>query len=318
MSSSTNRVLVPGVYAPTVAFFTENEDIDIPTTGSHAVRLADAGIKAFLVQGSNGEAAHLTHEDRDIITKSTREALDRAGFSDIPVIAGCGAQSIRESIQLCQKAHAAGADYAMILPPSYYKSLYTHDSIIKFFLEIAASSPIPIFIYNFPAAVNGFDLNSDDILRLSEHPNIVGCKLTCGNTGKLCRVAASARPGFFTMGGSADFALQTLIVCGQGVIAGLANIAPRACSEIQNLFNKGRLMEAQKLQAIVARGDWAAIQSGAVGTKAALNAYYGYGGVCRKPLPVPTHQEAERWNKGFEELVIMERYLETGSKPIEL
>lgn len=312
-----NKPLRPGVYVPTVAFFKPNEDLDHDTIAKHAVRLAEAGVAGIATQGSNGEAVHLTHQERQQVTRTTRKALDAAGFDSLPVIVGCGSQSTRETIELCREALASGGDYALVLPPSYYKPSHKPDTVIDFFRDVAGASPIPILIYNYPAAVAGIDLSSDVIGELSKHPNIVGCKLTCGNTGKLTRIAAAtdaatptdAGSGFMCMGGSADFTLQTLIVGGSGVICGVGNIAPKACVKIVDLFAAGKLAEAQKLQAVVARGDWAAISGGIVATKSALDTYFGYGGIARRPLPRVTKSEAAKFASDFKEVVELEKIL---------
>ncbi|KAF8424487.1 hypothetical protein EV426DRAFT_78661 [Tirmania nivea] len=309
------RPLVPGIYAPTVAFFDEEtEDLDIDTIKKHAIRLAQAGLHGLVTQGSNGEAVHLSHTERRIVTASTREALDDAGFNNMPIIVGCGSQSIRETIELCHEALLSGGDYAMILPPSYYGALYTPDSQLEFFTKIADQSPVPILIYNYPGAVSGIDLNSDVITKLAKHPNIVGCKLTCGNTGKLGRIAARAPPGFMTMGGSADFTLPALIGGGKGVIGGLANIAPKACVEVFKLYQAGKIDEAEKMQAVIGRGDWAAIKSGVVGTKSCLQSAFKYGGYGRKPLPRPTPEQAAAYLAEFEELLLLEEFLMKGCR----
>lgn len=318
-NNTGRRPLLPGVYVPTPAFFDPvSEDIDVETTASHAVRLAQAGVAGITTQGSNGEAVHLSHKERNLITSTTRQALDAAGFTNLPVMVGCGAQSTREAIELCQEAHAAGGDYALILPPAYYQGLFNADSVSSFFRDVAAASPIPILIYNYPGAVAGLDLNSDTVTALAAaHPNIVGCKLTCGNTGKLARVATATQAatpsnpgsGFLCTGGSADFTLQTMIAGGSGIIAGLANIAPKACVRLIQLYEAGDLKAAQELQAVVARGDWAAIRGGVVGTKSALMSFFGYGGYARKPLPRPGKEENLKWRQGFEELVAAEKAL---------
>ncbi|OAX77107.1 hypothetical protein ACJ72_08598 [Emergomyces africanus] len=317
-SNRISRPLNPGIYVPTVAFFKEtSEDLDIDTISSHAVRMARAGVVGLATQGSNGEAVHLSPRERNLATKTTREALESAGFPHVPIIVGCGAQSTRETISLCQEAAASGGDYALVLPPAYYKGLYKPQSTIDFFADVATASPIPIIIYNYPGGAAGIDMDSDTIIELAKHPNIVGCKLTCGNTGKLNRIAAATKArtvsdsgsGFMCMGGSADFTMQTLIGGGSGVICGLANIAPKACVKIIELFKGGKLVEAQKLQAVVARGDWIAIQGGVVGTKSGLLSHFGYGGYGRKPLPSPTKQEAFKYSEGFKELVTVEKTL---------
>ncbi len=312
------RALVPGIYVPTVAFFDPvTDNVDVQTIASHAVRLAKAGVAGITTQGSNGEAVHLSHKERNLVTSTTRKALDDAGFGYMPIIVGCGVQSTRECIELCEEAAAAGGDYALVLPPAYYQGLFSKDTVKDFFRDVATASPIPILVYNYPGAVSGMDLNSDTIIELAQHPNIVGCKLTCGNIGKLNRIAAATRAatmsdpgsGYMCMGGSVDFTLQTLVGGGSGIIGGMANIAPKACVKLVELFEAGHINEARKLQAIVARGDWAAIQGGIIGTKAGLLAHFGYGGYARKPLPRPSKEEVLKWRAAFEEVVKLENSL---------
>lgn len=304
------RQLVPGVYVPTVAFFQENEDLDLPTVEAHAVYLAQAGVTGIVTQGSNGEAVHLDREERKLVTAHTRKALDAAGFTSVPVIVGCGSSSTRETIRFCQDAAEAGGDYTIILPPCYYKGQVSNEALLDHFRIAADASPLPVLIYNFPGASGGIDLTSDDILVLSQHPNIVGTKLTCGNTGKLARITSQAKPSFLTFGGSSDFTLQTLIAGGAGVIAGIANLIPRSCVKVMELYNSGNVAEAQKLQAIVARADWLAIKGGFVGVKSALQTYRGYGKYPRRPCVAPSDQEAEAIKESIREGIETEKSLE--------
>ncbi|KAI1170770.1 mitochondrial putative 4-hydroxy-2-oxoglutarate aldolase [Nemania sp. FL0916] len=319
-----SRSLIPGVYVPTPCFFdTETEDIDTDSIAHHVVRLARAGVTGIATQGSNGEAVHLTHSERQLVTATTRSALDGAGFSHIPVIVGCAAQSVRETIELCRGAAEAGGDYALVLPPSYYATLFApaSETIIEYFTRVATDSPIPIIIYNFPGAVNGMDLSSDVILTLAEHPRIVGVKLTCGNTGKLNRIASAVRsaaaktnsdperPEFLVLAGSADFTIQSLIGGGHGILAGLANLAPKACIRTVDLYREGKVAEAQRTQEVVSQGDWVAIQGGVIGVKSGLQSWLGYGGFARSPLPRPTSDQAKRWKEGYRELMTLEKTL---------
>lgn len=309
---------MPGIHVPTPAFFDPiTEDLDLKTISEHAVRLAEAGVQGITTQGSNGEAVHMSHKERNLVTSTTRKALNEAGFGWMPIIVGCGAQSTRETVELCHDAYEAGGDYALVLPPSYYAGLHAKETVVSFFQDVASASSIPILIYNYPPAAGGIDLSSDAIIQLSQHPNIIGCKLTCGNTGKLNRIAAATRAatpsepgsGFMCMGGSADFLLQTLVGGGSGVIGGFANIAPKACVKLLDMFEAGSLKEARKLQATIAHGDWTAIQGGIVGTKCGLQSHFGYGGYCRKPLPRPNKEETKRWRDGFQEVIDLEQSL---------
>lgn len=302
--------LLPGFYVPTVAFFDpQTEKVDLDTTKKHALRLAQSGVTGLVTHGSNGEAVHLSHEERMQINKASRTALNSIGREDMPLIVGCGAQSTQETILLCKEASQSGGQFALVLPPSYYGGLLTSELIIQFFKDVAAESPIPIIIYNYPGACSGLDLNSEIIIELSQEENIVGVKLTCGNTGKLARVAAGASTPFLTMGGSADFTMQALAVGGHGIIGGLANVAPKACVKIQMLQKAGKTTEALRLQQIVARGDWAAIKGGFVAVKVALQEYYGYGGRPRRPCALPEQKALEKMVWEFAELMELEKSL---------
>ena len=325
MQSLPRPSLRPGVYVPTVAFFDpETEDLDTAAIAAHALRLARAGVAGITTQGSNGEAVHLSPIERDIVTSTTRSALHSAGYNHIPVIVGCGAQSTRDVIGLTRSAAAAGGTHVLVLPPSYYRASYAKSALKRHFQDVANRSPLPVLIYNYPGAVAGIDFSSDDILSLASHPNIVGCKLTCGNTGKLCRIASAlsnpklsprskdSKP-FLTFGGSADFLLPTLMQGGAGVIAGLGNLVPRSLVKLFDVCGSGQMEEAQKLQAIVARADWGVIEGGVVGTKAAMRQHFGYGGFARRPLRAERKSEEtdeeERWGRTLEECIEVEKTL---------
>lgn len=313
----TNMSFVPdlteGIYVPTVAFFTPQEEIDLDTTASHVLGLVEAGVSGIVTHGSNGEAVHLDHRERQLINQATRSAMIKAGKADLPLIVGCGAQSTRETIQLCLEAADSGGTHAMILPPSYYGGLVTLDLIKQHFRAVADASPLPILIYNFPAPCGGLDLSSDTILELAEHENIVGVKLTCGNTGKLARiVAGTLGTSFRTYGGSADFTIQTVAAGGDGVIAGTGNLAPRTCAKLLQLWSEGKIPEATHLQGIVARGDWAAIKGGFISVKAALQTYHGYGGRPRRPCALLEGEALERQMAEFAEMMEMEKKLAAG------
>lgn len=304
-----HRRLPDGVYVPTVAFFKANDELDLEAIQRHAIHLAESGVAGLVVHGSNGEAVHLSREERSQVIQSTRAALDEADHHLMPVIAGCGAQSTRESIQLCRDAAVAGANLAILLPPSYYGGLLDTTKVVQYFHDVADASQIPVMVYNYPGACSGLDLSSDTILQIAKHPNVHGVKLTCGNTGKLARIVDSAKPGFFVAGGSADFILQGLVVGGHGTIAGTANLVPRACVRICELYQSGDLKEARRLQAIVAKADWIAIQTGFAGVKAALQHFKGYGGEPRKPCTTPNEEQMKMIREGFTEVLALEESL---------
>jgi len=123
--------------------------LDIPTFEGHVIRLATAGVYP-LIAGSMGEAIHLSHSERVKLIHAARKALDNAGFDQVPIIAGTGAASTRETVELCNEAAAAGADYVIVLTNGFFAGvLASNPAALKaHFVEVAEKSPIPVFIYN--------------------------------------------------------------------------------------------------------------------------------------------------------------------------
>lgn len=143
-------------------------------------------------------------------------------------------------------------------------------------------------IYNFPGVTANIDLDSDLIIDLAKTcPQIVGVKLTCGNTGKLQRVSATLpATRFAPFAGKADFLLPGLVVGSNGVISALANIVPKLHVHVLRLYEKGELKRAQEIQAKLSVADWALLKMGISGVKAANALWFGYGrSIVRKPLP---------------------------------
>ncbi|KAF8920093.1 hypothetical protein CPB85DRAFT_1211695 [Mucidula mucida] len=277
----------PGYYVPAVLFMTESEDFDVPAIQSHIIRLAKGGVTGILVQGSNGEAQFLSQAERKEAIKLTRETLDANGFQNVVVIAGTGAQSTRETVQLCIDAKDAGATHVLVLTPSTWPPQMTVDNVIKFHTEVADASPIPTMIYNFPVVTAGQDLDSDTIATLALHPNIVGTKLSCGNIGKLHRLTSTFKPSEFAVfSGRSDFFIHGLISGSAGAIAALVNIVPGLHGKLWQLFKDGKMEEAMALQAKLGHADWAIQKIGGIGgVKSVVSRNFQYGEtVVRSPL----------------------------------
>jgi len=226
------------------------------------------------------------------VTRATREALDDAGFTQVPIIVGATEGSVRGTIKIIKESEAAGGDYVLLLPPSYFRGLMDEESVYNYFIQVADESALPIILYNYPGAVAGIDMDSDLLIRLAKHPKIIGTKFTCGNTGKLTRVALatdartpfSEGSGYMAFGGMCDFTAQTLVSGGSGIIAGGANVMPKVCVKVWNLYSEGKRDEAFELQKILSKGDWVLTKAAIAGTKMGIQNYFGYGGYPRRPL----------------------------------
>ncbi|KAG7409962.1 putative 4-hydroxy-2-oxoglutarate aldolase [Fusarium oxysporum f. sp. rapae] len=276
-----------GVYAPVITFFGGQENVDFDSIAKHVQRLLKAGITGLVVHGSNGEATHLSDKERvEIISyiRSTANLFEQ----QTPIIAGCSSNSVRQTLELISQAQLAGADYALVLPPSYWAAAMTKPIIKSFYRDVAAESKLPVIIYNFPNVASGIDIDSDLIVELArELPNISGVKLTCGNLGKLQRVtAAITADKFSAFAGKADFMLPGLVCGSAGVIAALANVVPRVHVELLRAYSAGDLERAAAIQKGLSCADAALLKFGISGVKTSCRKWFGYGdGRVRRPLP---------------------------------
>lgn len=298
-------------------FDPETEDLDIPTVKKHAERLARAGLAGLVTLGSNGEAVHCTREEKLQVTRASREALDTAGFTETPIIVGATEGSVRGTIELSKLAEQAGGDYILLLPPSYFRAQMDEEAIYNYFTAVADGSPLPLILYNYPGAVSGIDMDSDLLIRLADHPNIVGTKFTCGNTGKLTRVASATNAktpfaegsGYMAFGGMCDFTVQTLASGGSGIIAGGANVMPKVCVKVWDLYAEGKQEEAIALQKVLSKGDWFLTKAAIAGTKSAIQSYFGYGGFPRRPLKRLDQDKVDYIREGIKEVMEWEKKL---------
>lgn len=127
-----------GVYTPLVTFFNEDESIDFESTLAHAKRMAEGGVAGLVLQGSNGEAPHLDHEERKALVRAVRDHLNDLGFSGLQLIVGCGAPSVKETLVYISEAKESGADYALVLPPAYWVAAMNAAVIEGFFADVSS------------------------------------------------------------------------------------------------------------------------------------------------------------------------------------
>ncbi len=284
-------ILTGGIYPPLPTFFTTRDELDLVTLRRHMERLAESGIAGYVLMGSNGEAVHLDGDERTQLLTTARETVQ--GLErPLPIIAGCGAQATRATIVLCHQAAQYGADFVLILPPSYYRGRMDSSALIAHYRAVADHSPLPVVIYNMPTSAAGLDLDAATICTLSEHDNIYGVKDSSGNIAKIAHIVATAQPTFRVFAGSADFLLPALVVGAVGSVAALANVFPRAVCRVQALFEQEKLEEARIQQArLLAANAAVTALYGVAGLKAALELLAGYGGEPRMPLqPLTTHE----------------------------
>jgi 4-hydroxy-2-oxoglutarate aldolase len=278
---SESSLLPGGIYPPLPTFFDARQELDLLTLRRHIQQLAGTGLAGYVLMGTNGEAVHLSPAERIQVLEVAREA---AGDRTL-LLAGCAEQSTRATIENCRVAARAGANLALVLPPSYFKGRMNEQALLAHYRAIADASPLPVVVYNMPASAAGLDLTAATLCTLAEHGHIIGVKDSAGDMAKLAQVVGQAPQGFAVFAGSAGYLLPALAVGARGAVAALANVFPRQVCRLQELFEQGHMAQAQRLQALLAPANTAVTTLYSVaGLKAALEIVVGYGGPVRSPL----------------------------------
>ena len=207
---------IPAIVTP----MNEDGSLDLPALR----RLLDwhiaEGTDAVVVVGTTGESPTVDMDEHCELIRATVEHV--AGR--IPVIAGTGANSTSEAIDLARCAKAAGANAHLSVVPYYNKP--TQEGLFLHFKTIAEAVDLPMILYNVPGRTVA-DLSNDTTLRLAQVPGIVGIKDATGNLERAADLIKRAPPGFAIYSGDDPTGLAMVLLGGHGVISVTANVAPK-------------------------------------------------------------------------------------------
>ena len=198
------------------------------------------GTDGIVVVGTTGESPTVDYEEHCQLIRTTIEHV--AGR--IPVIAGTGANSTSEAIELQRFAKKAGADMCLSVVPYYNKP--TQEGLYRHFRAIAEAVDLPMIVYNVPSRTV-CDMQNDTALRLAQVPNIVGIKEATGNLERGSDLIRRAPKGFAVYSGDDATALALMLMGGDGVVSVTANVAPRSMREMCTAAFAGDLTRARAL-----------------------------------------------------------------------
>lgn len=199
------------------------------------------GTDAIVIVGTTGESPTVNVDEHCELIKAT--VAHAAGR--IPVIAGTGANSTAEAIELTHFAKQAGADMALSVVPYYNKP--TQEGLYRHFKAIAEAVELPVLLYNVPGRTVA-DMSNDTILRLAEVPGIVGVKDATGNMDRAFDLIARAPEGFALYSGDDLTCVLSIMMGFHGNISVTANVAPKLMHEMCVAAAAGHVAEAKALQ----------------------------------------------------------------------
>lgn len=205
----------------------------------------DNGTDGIVAVGTTGESATLdVAEHIEVVRRVVAKAAKR-----IPVIAGTGANSTSEAIELTQLAKTAGADACLLVTPYYNKP--TQEGLYQHYKAVAEAVAIPLVLYNVPGRT-ACDMQPDTVARLASVPNIVGLKEASGSLERNRQLVTLVGSKLTLLSGDDDLAVESTLAGFKGVISVTANVVPRQMHLAIAAALQGNTDEARRLNAPLA------------------------------------------------------------------
>ncbi len=224
----------------------------------------EQGSHGLVPMGTTGESPTLTHDEHDAVV----ETVVKTVAGRVPVIAGAGSNSTRETVRLTEHAKAVGADGALVVTPYYNKP--TQRGLIAHFTA-AADVGIPIVIYNIPGR-SVIDMSPQTMGELAKHPMIIGVKDSTADMARVSKQRELCGEDFCQMSAEDASALGFYAHGGVGCISVTANVAPKLCAEFQNALAAGDFAKALSYQdKLMPLHETLFIEPGLIGAKYAVS-----------------------------------------------
>ena len=232
-----------GIVVPIITPMNEDETINEQELRNQVNRMIENGIHGIFPFGTNGEGYILDEKEKEQVLSIVIDEVK----GRVPVYAGTGCISTRDTIRQSLMGKSLGADVLSIITPSFAAA--SQNELYEHYKTVAAAVDMPIVLYNIPART-GNALAPATVARLSKIDNIVGAKDSSGNFDNMLQYIEQTRDrkDFSILSGNDSLILWNLLAGGTGGIAGCANVYPKNMASIYDRFAAGDLDGARKAQ----------------------------------------------------------------------
>ncbi|NIS61890.1 MAG: 4-hydroxy-tetrahydrodipicolinate synthase [Proteobacteria bacterium] len=288
---------------PLVVPFKRNEDIDFEKLENLTeVQLDGDYCDALVIGGTTSEFPALAFEERGEIIRCVVDKVDKK----VPVIAGTGFPSTRETIELTQRAEEIGADMAVVIVPYYQRP--SQEGIYEHYKAVAESTSLPIMLYNMPF-FTGVNIEPSTFKRLAQIKNIVGIKEEAGlNPLQITQFMNEAPDTFMFYDGDDSMILPVLVQGAIGAVAGGALVIGRHIKEMMGAFFAGDLKKAISMHHMITpfyKRVFGLRENPIPMIKEALHQKGIDVGVCRRPLVMADEREKKIINETLTQLKLV-------------
>lgn len=237
------EVEIKGIIPPILTPMHEDESIHTEELRNQVNRLIKAGVHGLFPFGTNGEGYILNEKEKEQVLQTVIEETK----GRVPVYAGTGCISTKDTIRQSKMAEALGADVLSIITPSFAAA--SQEELYEHYKAVAEAVDMPIVLYNIPART-GNALAPATVGRLSKIENIVGAKDSSGNFDNMLQYIEQTRDtgSFSILSGNDSLILWNLLAGGTGGIAGCANVFPEVMVSVYEYYKAGEIEKARQAQ----------------------------------------------------------------------
>lgn len=295
-----------GVIPPLVTPLAKSGELDSAALDRIIERIVQAGADGVFALGTTGEAPSLSHAMRFEIV---RRVCELAG-GRVPVLVGVTDTSLEEAVELAVHAHQCGSSAIVAAPPFYFP--VSQDELFEFMKALAAASPLPLFLYNFPAMTKiTFEL--DTLKRLARLPNVAGLKDSSGDLDyfRAALHAVADVEDFAVFMGPEEMMAEGLHLGAAGGVTGGANLFPDLFVGLYRAVIEGRAEDERRLQARLMEISAKIYELGGYGSGflRSIKAAMSICGLCENVLAPPhlplTKAQCERLRARLEEMGLL-------------
>ena len=224
------------------------------------------GTDGLVIAGTTGEAATMNRDEHTELVARSVEFVD----GRLPVIAGAGSNSTRQTINMSRCVAETGVDALLVVVPYYNKPV--QEGMFQHFTAIADAAPKPVLMYNVPGRTVA-DMQAETVARLAVHDNIFGIKEATGDIGRMKQIQALVDDDDFMLYSGDDFsALEFLKEGGHGIVTVSGNVVPAAIARLCSLVAQGAFDEAKEIDgSLQPLNDALFVESNPIPVKWALN-----------------------------------------------
>jgi 4-hydroxy-2-oxoglutarate aldolase len=276
-----------GVFAPLTTPF-EDGKVSLELLRANVRKYCKTSLSGFFVLGSNGESKSLSKKEKVKVLEAVLE--EKADHQH--VMAGCGYESTRQTIEFSKWAASAGVDFVSVLTPSYFKKTLTDDAMVGYYQDVADALSIPVLVYNAPG-FTGLSLSAGVVQKISRHPNIVGMKDT--SPANMSSYLAVSGDSFDVLSGTISTLFPALMLGASGGVVSLANAFPEICCTLFDICQQGDIPGARELHYRLFKLNQSVSGSfGVAGVKQAMTLGGFFGGDPRLPL-LPLSEDSKKF-----------------------